>query len=144
MNYSHHRSPFDELRHEITSTFGFNGRHGRRTAAAAVSGWAPPVDIKEEADRFVIYADLPGFDPQHIDITFDTGVLIVKGERAAPVREELEKYSHLERPKQSFERRFRLPDTANPDAITARGEYGVLEVVIGKKPVDAARKIAIK
>ena len=43
------------------------------------SHWRPAVDIKEEADRFVIMADLPGVDPSDIEITMENGVLSIKG-----------------------------------------------------------------
>ena len=45
------------------------------------SQWIPRVDIKEEAHRFVLYADVPGVDPQDIEVQMDEGMLTVKGER---------------------------------------------------------------
>jgi HSP20 family protein len=45
------------------------------------SSWVPTVDIKEEQERFVLYADLPGVDVKDIDITMEKGVLSIKGER---------------------------------------------------------------
>ena len=45
------------------------------------SQWVPRVDIKEENERFVIYADIPGVDPKDIEIHMDKGILTIKGER---------------------------------------------------------------
>lgn len=142
MVFTHYpHSPFGDLRRDIHRAFGLNGFAPRVAAAPA---WTPPVDIREDAERFVIYADVPGLDPKDIEITFEKGVLAVKGERPAPPREELARYSLLERPKLVFERRFQLPDNVDPQAITARGVNGVLEISIGKKPAEVARKIMIE
>ena len=37
-------------------------------SSVVTSQWAPPVDILEEPDRFVLYADIPGVDPQDIEV----------------------------------------------------------------------------
>ena len=47
------------------------------------SQWTPRVDIKEETERFVIYADIPGVEPKDIEIHMDKGILTLKGERSA-------------------------------------------------------------
>ena len=41
--------------------------------------WVPAVDIKEEQGRFVIHADIPGVEPDDIDITMENGILSFKG-----------------------------------------------------------------
>lgn len=107
------------------------------------SQWAPRVDIKEEDDRFVLYADIPGVDPADIEIQMDKGLLTIKGERSSVVREESERYSRIERSHGVFHRRFALPDSADPDGITAHGENGVLEIVIPKRPETTPRRIQV-
>ncbi len=52
------------------------------------SHWRPSVDIREEHDRFLITADVPGVDPKDIEITMDNGILSIKGERASQSLEE--------------------------------------------------------
>ena len=44
------------------------------------SQWMPRVDVKEEGDRFVLYADLPGIDPDDIEVSMDRGMLTIRGE----------------------------------------------------------------
>jgi HSP20 family protein len=63
------------------------------------SHWAPAVDIKEESNRFVIYADIPGVDPNDIEISMENGILTIKGERASTKKEESEGYTRVERSK---------------------------------------------
>lgn len=110
----------------------------------ATSTWRPAVDIKEEADRFLITADLPGVDPKDIDITMDNGVLTIKGERQSEAREEKEGYKRVERVSGTFYRRFSLPDTADADRIEAKGKDGVLEVTLPKHEKVQPRKIEVK
>ena len=112
-------------------------------SSVVTSQWVPRVDIKEEPQRFVIFADIPGVDPQQIEIHMDKGILTIRGERATESREEGEKYSRIERSRGTFYRRFALPDSANPDAIEARGHHGVLEISIPKKPETTPRRITI-
>lgn len=108
------------------------------------SHWRPAVDIKEEADRFVIIADLPGVDPKDIEITMDNGVLSIKGERQSEVRDEKEGYKRVERVSGTFYRRFSLPDTADAERIEATGKDGVLEVSLPKHEKVQPRKIEVK
>lgn len=112
-------------------------------ATPAAAQWTPRVDIKEEADRFVIYADLPGIDPQDIELQMDKGILSIKGERKSESATETERFSRVERRYGNFHRRFALPDSADADGIAATGNNGVLEISIPKKPETAARRIQV-
>jgi len=110
---------------------------------AAESAWAPRVDIREEAGRFLILADVPGVDLADIEIQMDKNVLSIKGERKAFVSEAEGKFSRVERVAGAFKRSFTLPDSADADGITASGRNGVLEIAIPKKAESAPRRIAI-
>lgn len=107
------------------------------------SQWTPRVDIREEDKRFVILADIPGVEPKSIEIHMDKGILSLKGERRSETTEKDGKFTRVERVHGSFYRRFALPDSADPDAITASGSNGVLEISIPKKPETTPRRIAI-
>lgn len=108
------------------------------------SEWAPRVDIHEEDKRFVIEADIPGVDPKDIEINMDKGVLSIRGERKSEHRVDDGKYTRIERARGVFHRRFALPDSANPDGVTATGRNGVLEIAIPKRPETTPRKIEIQ
>jgi HSP20 family protein len=107
------------------------------------SQWAPRVDIREEPARFVIEADIPGVDPQNIEIHMDKGILSIRGERSSEAKEESANYTRIERSRGSFYRRFALPDTANADGIEAKGAHGVLEIAIPKRPETTPRRISV-
>ena len=112
-------------------------------SSVVTSQWVPRVDIKEETDRFVLYADLPGVDPQDIEVQMEKGVLTIKGERHGEAKLETESFSRIERRHGSFHRRFALPDSADPDGITASGHNGVLQIVIPKRPETTPRRIQV-
>jgi HSP20 family protein len=81
-------------------------------------------------------------DPAQIDVSMDKGILTIKGERQAPI-EQGGKYTRVERARGVFHRRFTLPDSADAEGITATGRFGVLEIVIPKKPLATPRRITI-
>ncbi|WP_078757403.1 Hsp20/alpha crystallin family protein [Novilysobacter spongiicola] len=112
-------------------------------SSVVTSQWIPRVDIKEENDRFVLMADLPGIDPEQIEVSMDKGILTIKGERQSENRTETERYSRIERAHGTFHRRFALPDSADPDGITADGRNGVLEITIPKRPETTPRRIQV-
>ena len=110
----------------------------------ATSRWTPAVDIREDAERFVITADVPGIDPEDIEVTMESGVLTIKGERKLEAKDEGDNgYRRVERVYGSFYRRFTLPDTADAEAISANGRHGVLEVVIPKRAALQPKRIAV-
>ncbi len=112
---------------------------------AAAPQWVPSVDVREEAGRFVIFADLPGIAPEQIQIQMDKGVLSIKGERSAGIGAETEtaRYARTERYQGSFQRDFALPDSADAEGIVASGSNGVLEISIPKKAEASPRRIQV-
>ncbi len=112
-------------------------------SSVATSDWVPAVDIKEDADSFKIVADIPGVDPKDIEVHMENGILTIKGEKESEKKEEREGYKRVERTFGSFYRRFSLPDTANPEDISASSNHGVLEVRIGKQQQVQPRKIEV-
>ena len=113
-------------------------------SSIATSDWTPAVDIKETEKEFLIHADIPGVDPDDIDVHMEDGMLTIKGERESETKEEREGYKRVERQSGSFYRRFSLPDTANADKISAKSKHGVLEITIPKQEKAQARKIKVK
>ena len=116
---------------------------GTVEGSTATAEWAPAVDIKEEAERFLIHADIPGVKPEEINVSMEDGVLTIKGEKKTEAETEKEGYKRVERTHGSFYRRFSLPDTANSDAISAASKHGVLEIVIPKREAVQPKKINV-
>lgn len=128
-----------QLQKELERAYEGDNASGR----VATAEWAPAVDIKEDEDKFVIQADLPGVKPEDIDISMENGVLTIKGEKSTEAKTEKENYKRVERTYGSFYRRFSLPDTANAEAISAKSRHGVLEIVIPKREAVKPKKINV-
>lgn len=135
----------DQLQREMNRLFETRMGEGRgsETSAAVTSDWVPLVDVQEEPERYVIYADIPGVDPQHVEITMENGVLALRGSRESQSAQVGNGYKRRERPAGTFYRRFVLPDTADAEGIKAHGKNGVLEIVIPKRPKAVARRIRV-
>ena len=131
----------DEFR-QVFDRF-FNPQDESDQSNVVTSQWVPRVDIKEEDNRFVILADIPGVDPKDIEITMEKGILSIKGERKSETPEQNGKLTRVERSYGAFYRRFALPDSADAEGIKAVGKNGVLEITIPKKAQAAPRRIAI-
>ena len=135
-------SLFDQLQREMNmpmSKFDTD-----ENGSIATANWAPAVDIKEDEKAFTLLADIPGVDPDDIEVTMDKGVLTIKGERQSEKKTEEENYKRVERQYGMFYRRFTLPDSANADGIEAQSEHGVLKITIPKQEVAQSRRISVK
>lgn len=130
------RNPWSQFHQEFNRLLG-------EGSSIVTSDWVPVVDIKEEKERFVLHADLPGVNRESIDITMEDGVLSIRGERKLEEAGENGEYKRLERAHGVFYRRFSLPDTADPESISARCQEGVLEVAIPKRESLKPRRIEV-
>lgn len=136
--------PFNQLRTEVDRLFeSFPFRlptlkFGRFAAT-------PALDMTETDQAYKISVELPGIDPNDVEVTFDDGLLRITGEKKDE-REANERGFHLsERSYGAFERAVALPSAANPEKIDAKFRNGLLTVTIAKdgEPKRNVRKISI-
>ena len=118
VNYDPWRE-FRNVRQQMDRLFGdrFETSWDEDGSSIATSTWSPAVDIKEERDRFELITDLPGLESKDIEVTMESGVLTIKGERRTEATEEREHFTRTERAFGSFHRRFALPDSAEADKV---------------------------
>ena len=131
------------LQDEINRLFG-NANNVESSSATA--GWVPAVDIHEYADRFEFYVDIPGVDPGKVELTLESGVLTLSGERwATPSKNKGEEtqVQRTERGLGRFYRRFVLPQTVDSEKVNATGKDGVLTVTVPKQAKAMPRRIQI-
>lgn len=134
-----------QLLNDLNGILDSSFRHKVPDDSHVESGrWIPAVDIKEEADKFVLSVDIPGVDPKDVEISMENNVLTIKGSREETLNEDKLTHHRIERIKGSFYRRFTLPDTADAEQVNAKSKHGVLELIIGKKKAVQARKITIE
>jgi HSP20 family protein len=104
----------------------------------------PAMDIKETDKEIIAEVEIPGFNPENIDVSVENGVLKVKG-RMDEEKEEKEKgYWRKEIRKGSFERAVRLPVAVKENATEATYEKGVLKIVMPKAEVKPSSKVKIR
>jgi len=135
-----------DVSEEFNRLFGgrFGGYLPTDGGDLAATDWLPAVDIKEEDNRFLVRADLPGVDPKDVEITLQNGTLAIKGKRESEAKREEQDYYRVERVYGEFYRRFVLPDSADPDKVSAKYDKGVLEIDIGKSEARKPKRIAVK
>lgn len=117
----------------------------REDGAANLGGgdWVPAVDVREDADRYVVTVDLPGVKPDAVDINLEQGVLTISGERPTIPADQTAAYRRVERARGRFVRRFSVPETVDVEQVAARAQDGVLEVSIPKLAKVMARRIPV-
>ena len=100
------------------------------------------VDAEREGDWFNVYFDLPGVDPDSIELTVERNVLSVKAERRRPQRDGVEAVI-AERPMGTFTRQLFLGDTLDTDKLEAGYENGVLTLRIPVAERAKPRRVSI-
>ncbi len=133
-------APFITMRREMDRLF----EDAITRTSPTPASWQPVVDVYETQDSWTFDFELPGVDPAQVEVTADQGTLRVRGE--TPVRRESEngRWLSTERVTGTFERRFKLPATANEEQIEASFAHGLLTVRVPKVELPKARRIDIK
>lgn len=101
------------------------GRPGR----VATAGWAPALEAFHTKDDFVVRVEVPGVQPDDIDVSVTDNVLVIRGERHFEDDVD-DSFLRRERSYGRFERQVLLPEGTEVDAIKAAFDLGVLEVRI--------------
>jgi HSP20 family protein len=103
-----------------------------RLAAQHATAWAPPIDIYETDDRYVITAEVPGISREQVDLAVQDNRLTIRGSRSGSEPESARHYHQVERGHGSFLRSFEFADAVDPEGITADLRNGVLTVTLPK------------
>ena len=112
------------------------------TVGTASRPAATPMDVWREGDKFLVELDLPGINPDSIDVTVDQGVLTVRAERPS-VGDEGRDWVAVERPHGVFSRQLFLGDQLGTDHVGADYTDGVLRLTVPVAEASMPRKIAI-
>jgi HSP20 family protein len=104
----------------------------------------PAMDVKETEKDVIAEVELPGFDPEKVEVSVEDGILRVSG-KVDEKKEEKEKgYWRKEIRRGSFERMVRLPVAVKEDAVEATYDKGVLKIVMPKAEAKPSSKVKIK
>jgi HSP20 family protein len=133
----------DDQRNEAEDQFGrliaelWHGQFGGRQ-----HGFWPPVDSyrTENPPQLVVVVELPGIDPEHVQIVLQNGALVIAGERLRPSRCN-RRYQQMEIDRGPFQRRIQIHEQVDAAAASATYERGLLQVTlpIAKRPSGTVR-----
>ena len=134
--FSNGRSEFDEI---VQRFFG-------QDPSAPVwpsGGYSVPTDVFHTEDRLVIRMDLPGVDPEEVEVTVQESTLLINGRRRFPFEADKVRFTRRGTFYGDFTQRVALGKGLDVEQINARFDNGVLEVRIPKPEVRKPRRISI-
>jgi len=130
------------IQEEMNRAFGsFFGRTDREELTDGY--WAPAVDIAENKDNLMVNVEVPGMKKEDVKVTFQDGILTIKGERKQEKEEKDKSFHRVERSYGSFCRSFTLPNVVQGDKIKANYKDGVLSIALPKVEEAKPKEISI-
>ena len=110
----------------------------------STAGFSPAIDMYEKGNNVIIEAQLPGIDPEKVDISVENDVLTIQGKMEKKSEVEEDNYFRHEIHKGSFFRSVLLPAHVEGDKAQAEFEEGLLRVAIPKMQKSGAKKIKVQ
>jgi len=113
---------------------------------ASVSSIFPKVDVSETDNEIKVVANVPGVDPNKIDIEVGEDYLSISGRVDKEVEDEDKngKVYRYEREYGEFRREFSLPARVNKDGIIAKAKNGVLSITLPKSEEERKAKVKVE
>jgi len=146
------RSHKDELRNRFDRVFDqfFQDPWGASGLMQAGSEprrdllFAPPVEISENDKTITVRAELPGVDPEQVNVELMENVLVISGQKEEKREQKDGESTFSEFVFGSFRREIALPADVDPDSVKATFQKGVLHVELQKSQVSRTRKINVE
>lgn len=133
--------PFDdELEFYLSNFFGTSYPAMYRKEIC----WKPPIDVFETEDEYVITLELGQIKTDEISITYQKGVLYIRGVRQAMPSNEKRHYHKMEINYGPFERKVIIPDEIVMEKLKAAYEDGFLEIKLPKKVFESRNDFNIE
>ena len=105
-------------------------------------------DLVDEGDHYSLYAELPGFSKDQVDVKINRDGLVIRAEQKAENEQKSGKnYLHRERAYSAFERIIEFPEEVNPQKVEGSMKDGVLQLTIPKKepnPEERLTKVQLR
>jgi HSP20 family protein len=115
-----------------------------RLALRHGDSWAPPIDVYETPDAYVVTAEVPGLSREDVELAIEDSRLTIRGHRPPGVSAGAMHFHQIERGHGSFSRTFAFADKINAEAVKAELADGVLRVSLPKAAPPPARKIEVR
>ena len=138
-------TPKNRLREFLPSNLAeFDSFLNQVLAPSGMRAGHTPAGLWEDDGSYHIELDVPGVTREDVDITLDKGTLSISAERKHEESDASRKGWREERFYGKVTRAFSLPDTIDPESVSAEMVDGVLRVSIAKTPAAQPRKIDVK
>ena len=121
----------------------FEEQYGGNREELTGGAFVPPVDIYEDEHSIQLKLEVPGIDQKDLDVKVENNVLTISGERKFEKKEKEENFRRVERRYGSFTRSFTLPNTVNPEDVSADYNNGVLKIRLGKRAEAKPKQIKV-
>src|SRR5438046_10496412 len=121
----------------------FQQSYGDREEALTTSTFAPAVDVYEDENNITLKIEVPGIDEKDIDVSIENNTLTVCGARTLEKEEKEENFQRVERQYGSFTRSFTLPNSVDPEQVSADYNKGVLKIRLAKKAESKPKQIKL-
>jgi HSP20 family protein len=108
-----------------------------------VTELAPPLDVRETEDAYIVEIDLPGIDPEQTEVLVEGRTVTIRGRFEDEEEERQGNYLLRERRRGQFMRAVALPGMVEIDQVNSRFENGQLTIVLPKASQNRARRIEI-
>jgi HSP20 family protein len=137
--------PWSDLRREIDRLFDSVVSGTGPTGVRSDAQWMPPMDVEEQDDAIRLALELPGVNPDDVNVSVENGVLTIAGEKkySRESGDETKGARFVERRYGRFERVLALPQSVNAEKISASYDNGVLTLELPKAAESRRRKIEI-
>jgi len=117
---------------------------GKWMAGARAGEWAPAMDLGETDSEFHLHVEVPGMNPDDIDISLTGNTLTIRGSRRDRREDKGKAWHRVEQRSGSFQRTVTLPGGVDADKIRAAYDQGILEITLPKCADIQAKKISVK
>jgi HSP20 family protein len=134
-----YRDPFEQLQHELERMLDT-----AFSTAGQPAGVYPPVNVFDRGDAFIVKAEVPGVDPDKLQIEVEDDTLTIRGERSFSEPNPDAAYHRRERSQGQFRRVVRMPGRLAADEAKAEYRDGVLTVTIPKAKEARPRRVQIQ
>jgi HSP20 family protein len=122
------------------------GLHGQQQGSgrATTTAWVPALDISERKDAYLVTVELPGVEPDDLQITLEDGLLTIQGERHFAHDSSEQQFHRVERRYGAFRRSITLPAHVMAEGIEATVEDGVLQILVPKMEEATLKRIQVR
>jgi HSP20 family protein len=139
--------PFRDLvsiQGELDRLFGRNVGGIEPLRPSATGSWMPSMDVFETQEKIVATLELPGIDPEGVEVAVEDSTLTVSGSRGFSDEVKEDDYHRIERRYGAFSRSITLPQAADTEKVEARFDRGVLTIEVPKVEKAKPKKIQVK